>query len=62
MEQFDTTWAVLCTGHCLRVCPASHSPDQRAIRRAHVALLAGLPCGSVAADLSEIAEEVSAKS
>ncbi|EXX65426.1 hypothetical protein RirG_133410 [Rhizophagus irregularis DAOM 197198w] len=30
--------------------------------RAHVALLAGLPRGSVAADLSEIAEEVSAKS
>ncbi|PKY36306.1 hypothetical protein RhiirB3_458604, partial [Rhizophagus irregularis] len=22
MEQFETTWAVLCTGHCLRVCPA----------------------------------------
>ncbi|GBC18613.2 hypothetical protein GLOIN_2v1785090 [Rhizophagus irregularis DAOM 181602=DAOM 197198] len=62
MDQFENTWAVLCTGHCLRVCPASHSPDQRAVRRAHVALLAGLPRGSVAADLSEIAEEVSAKS
>ncbi|PKY28981.1 hypothetical protein RhiirB3_391469 [Rhizophagus irregularis] len=62
LDQFDTTWAVLCTGHCLRVCPASHSPDQHAIRRAHVALLAGLLRGSVAADLSEIAEEVSAKS
>ncbi|GET58915.1 hypothetical protein GLOIN_2v1785090 [Rhizophagus irregularis DAOM 181602=DAOM 197198] len=32
------------------------------LQRAHVALLAGLPRGSVAADLSEIAEEVSAKS
>ncbi|PKB97196.1 hypothetical protein RhiirA5_433564, partial [Rhizophagus irregularis] len=62
MDQFENTWAVLCTGHCLRVCPASHSPDQRAVRRAHVALLAGLPRGSVTADLSEIAEEVSAKS
>ncbi|PKC64254.1 hypothetical protein RhiirA1_462645, partial [Rhizophagus irregularis] len=31
-------------------------------RRAHVALLAGLLRGSVAADLSEIAEEVFAKS
>ncbi|PKC17136.1 hypothetical protein RhiirA5_369242 [Rhizophagus irregularis] len=62
MEQFETTWAVLCTGHCLCVCPASYSPNQRAVRRAHVALLAGLPRGSVAADLSEIAEEVSAKS
>ncbi|PKB96854.1 hypothetical protein RhiirA5_434120 [Rhizophagus irregularis] len=30
--------------------------------RAHVALLAGLPCGSVTTDLSEIAEEISAKS
>ncbi|GBC48270.2 hypothetical protein GLOIN_2v1766278 [Rhizophagus irregularis DAOM 181602=DAOM 197198] len=62
MDQFENTWAVLCTGYCLRVCPASHSPDQRAVKRAHVALLAGLPRGSVAADLSEIAEEVSAKS
>ncbi|PKY54386.1 hypothetical protein RhiirA4_426740 [Rhizophagus irregularis] len=65
MDQFETTWAVLsllCTGHCLRVCPASHSTDQRVIRHAHVALLAGLPRGSVAADLSEIAEEISAKS
>ncbi|PKY54387.1 hypothetical protein RhiirA4_473186, partial [Rhizophagus irregularis] len=42
--------------------PASHSPDQRALQRAHVALLAGLPRGSVAADLNEIAEEISAKS
>ncbi|PKC52739.1 hypothetical protein RhiirA1_480799, partial [Rhizophagus irregularis] len=62
MEQFENTWAVLCTGHYLRVCLAFHSSDQRAIRRAHVALLAGLPQGSVAADLSEIAKEVSAKS
>ncbi|EXX63300.1 hypothetical protein RirG_153510 [Rhizophagus irregularis DAOM 197198w] len=62
MDQFDNTWAVLCTGHCLRVCPASYSSDQRAIRRAHVALLANLPRGLVAADLSEIADEVSAKS
>ncbi|CAB4406018.1 unnamed protein product [Rhizophagus irregularis] len=62
MTQFETTWAVLCTSHCLRVCPASHSPEQRALRRAHVALLAGLPRGSVAADLNEIAEVISAKS
>ncbi|CAB4420331.1 unnamed protein product [Rhizophagus irregularis] len=62
LAQFKNTWAVLCTGHCLCVCPASHSSDQRAIRRAHVALLAGLLRGSVAADLNEIAEEISAKS
>ncbi|PKY54738.1 hypothetical protein RhiirA4_473714 [Rhizophagus irregularis] len=62
MDQFENTWAVLCTGHCLRVCSASHSPDQRAIRRAHVALLARLPRGSVTTDLSEIAKEIFAKS
>ncbi|CAB4407434.1 unnamed protein product [Rhizophagus irregularis] len=62
LEQFEHTWAVLCTSHCLRVCPASHSSEQRAFRRAHVALLAGLPRGSIAADLNEIAEEISAKS
>ncbi|PKC54210.1 hypothetical protein RhiirA1_477755 [Rhizophagus irregularis] len=27
MDQFDNTWAVLCTGHCLRVCPASYFSD-----------------------------------
>ncbi|PKY54466.1 hypothetical protein RhiirA4_473294 [Rhizophagus irregularis] len=42
--------------------PASHSANQRAIRYAHVALLAGLSRDSVAADLTEIAEEISAKS
>ncbi|PKY50883.1 hypothetical protein RhiirA4_424095 [Rhizophagus irregularis] len=62
MEQFETTWAVLCTGHYLRVCPASHSPDQCAIRRAHVAFLAELPRGSVVANFAEIAKEISAKS
>ncbi|PKY60624.1 hypothetical protein RhiirA4_484530, partial [Rhizophagus irregularis] len=62
LEQFENTWAVLCTGHCLRVCPASHSSDQRALRRAHVALLAGLLRGSIAIDLNEIAEEISTKS
>ncbi|PKK55651.1 hypothetical protein RhiirC2_801854, partial [Rhizophagus irregularis] len=38
------------------------SMDQFENIRAHVALLAGLPRSSVTADLSEIAEEVSAKS
>ncbi|PKY38856.1 hypothetical protein RhiirA4_414538 [Rhizophagus irregularis] len=31
LDQFKNTWTILCTGYCLRVCPASHSPDQRAI-------------------------------
>ncbi|RGB28607.1 hypothetical protein C1646_767619 [Rhizophagus diaphanus] len=58
----DDTWAVLCKGHCLRICPASFSPDQRKERRTYVALLAGLPRGTIAADLAEIAHEVSTKS
>ncbi|CAB4408361.1 unnamed protein product [Rhizophagus irregularis] len=58
----DSTWSVLCGGHCLRICPASFSPDQHAERRAYVALLAGLPRGTIAVDLAEIAEEISAKS
>ncbi|PKY60471.1 hypothetical protein RhiirA4_484207 [Rhizophagus irregularis] len=62
LQNFDSTWGVLCGGHCLRICPASFSPDQRAERRTHVALLAGLPHGTIAVDLAEIANEVSAKS
>ncbi|GET61475.1 hypothetical protein GLOIN_2v1811259 [Rhizophagus irregularis DAOM 181602=DAOM 197198] len=58
----DSTWGVLCGGHCLRICPATFSPDQRAERRAYVALLAGLPRGTIAVDLAEIADEISAKS
>ncbi|GET65096.1 hypothetical protein GLOIN_2v1785090 [Rhizophagus irregularis DAOM 181602=DAOM 197198] len=42
--------------------PATFSPEQRAERRAYVALLAGLPRGTIAVDLAEIAEEISAKS
>ncbi|GET57947.1 hypothetical protein GLOIN_2v1785090 [Rhizophagus irregularis DAOM 181602=DAOM 197198] len=61
-RNLDSTWGVLCGGHCLRVCPATFSPDQRAERRAFVALLAGLPRGTIAVDLAEIADEISAKS
>ncbi|RGB30432.1 hypothetical protein C1646_671698 [Rhizophagus diaphanus] len=42
ISKFDDTWAVLCKGHCLRVCPASFSPDQCKERRTYVALLASL--------------------
>ncbi|GBC44592.2 hypothetical protein GLOIN_2v1785090 [Rhizophagus irregularis DAOM 181602=DAOM 197198] len=58
----DSTWSVLCGGHCLRICPATFSPEQRAERCAYVALLAGLPRGTIAVDLAEIADEISAKS
>ncbi|RGB23460.1 hypothetical protein C1646_774473, partial [Rhizophagus diaphanus] len=60
--RLDDTWAVLCGSHCLRICPASFSPDQRKKRCTYVALLASLPRGTIATDLAEIAYEVSAKS
>ncbi|EXX70882.1 hypothetical protein RirG_083500 [Rhizophagus irregularis DAOM 197198w] len=62
LQNLDSTWGVLCGEHCLSICPATFSPEQRAERRAHVALLAGLPRGTIAVDLAEIADEVSAKS
>ncbi|PKY58538.1 hypothetical protein RhiirA4_480521 [Rhizophagus irregularis] len=62
LQNLDSTWGVLCGGHCLRVFPASFSSDQRAERRTHVALLASLLRGTIAVDFAEIADEVSAKS
>ncbi|GBC34816.1 hypothetical protein GLOIN_2v1762049 [Rhizophagus irregularis DAOM 181602=DAOM 197198] len=62
LQNLGSTWGVLCGGHCLRVCSATFSPDQRAERRAYVALLAGLPRGTIAVDLAKIADEISAKS
>ncbi|RGB23378.1 hypothetical protein C1646_822147 [Rhizophagus diaphanus] len=62
ISKFDDTWAILFGGHCLCVCPASFSLDQRKERRTYVALLAGLSRGTVAADLAEIAHEVFATS
>ncbi|PKK65462.1 hypothetical protein RhiirC2_786134 [Rhizophagus irregularis] len=62
LHNLDSTWGVLCGGHCLRICPATFSPDQRAERRAYIALLAGLLRGTIAIDLAEIADEISAKS
>ncbi|RGB25534.1 hypothetical protein C1646_801965 [Rhizophagus diaphanus] len=62
ISKLGDTWGVLCGGHCLRVCPASFSPDQRKERRVYITLLASLPRGTIAADLAEIAHEVSAKS
>ncbi|RGB22854.1 hypothetical protein C1646_775427, partial [Rhizophagus diaphanus] len=62
ISRLDDTWAVLCGGHCLRICLASFSPSQRKERRTYVTLLAGLPRGTIVADLAEIAYEVSVKS
>ncbi|CAB4417827.1 unnamed protein product [Rhizophagus irregularis] len=62
IQNFDSTWGILCGKHCLHICLTTFSPDQCAERRAHVALLASLPRSTIAMDLAEIAEEVSAKS
>ncbi|EXX70837.1 hypothetical protein GLOIN_2v1811259 [Rhizophagus irregularis DAOM 181602=DAOM 197198] len=62
LHNLDSTWDVLCGEHCLRICSATFSPDQCAERRAYIALLAGLPHGTIAVDLAEIADEISAKS
>lgn len=61
LQNLESTWGVLCERHCLHVCPASFSPDQYTERRVHIALLARLPCGTIAVKLAEIAKEVSAK-
>ncbi|PKB95833.1 hypothetical protein RhiirA5_435943 [Rhizophagus irregularis] len=62
LQNLDSTWSILCGGHCLRICPATFLPDQRAERRAYITLLASLSCSTIAVDLAEIADEVSAKS
>ena len=61
ITQFDDTWAILCLGNSLRVCPASYSKSQRDARRQYVAVLAGIPKNIKEADLADIASQVSAK-
>ncbi|PKY45570.1 hypothetical protein RhiirA4_460190, partial [Rhizophagus irregularis] len=59
--QFDDTWAILCLGNSLRVCPARYSKTQRDARRQYVAVLAGIPKNIKEPDLTDIANQVSAK-
>ncbi|PKY58875.1 hypothetical protein RhiirA4_481156 [Rhizophagus irregularis] len=61
IAQFDDTWAILCLGNSLRVCPARYSKTQRDARRQYVAVLAGIPKNIKEADLTDIANQVSAK-
>ncbi|PKY62688.1 hypothetical protein RhiirA4_489635, partial [Rhizophagus irregularis] len=61
IAQFDDTWAILCLGNSLRVCPAHYSKAQRDARRQYVAVLAGIPKNIKEADLTDIANQVSAK-
>ncbi|PKY56868.1 hypothetical protein RhiirA4_477470 [Rhizophagus irregularis] len=59
--QFDDTWAILCLSNSLRVCPTHYSKTQRDARRQYVAVLAGIPKNIKEADLTDIANQVSAK-
>ncbi|CAB4435484.1 unnamed protein product [Rhizophagus irregularis] len=61
IAQFDDTWAILCLGNFLCVCPAHYSKTQRDARRQYVAVLAGIPKNIKEADLTDIANQVSAK-
>ncbi|CAB4431603.1 unnamed protein product [Rhizophagus irregularis] len=61
IAQFNDTWAILCLGNSLRVCPALYSKTQRDARRQYVAVLAGIPKNIKEADLTDIANQVSAK-
>ncbi|PKY61648.1 hypothetical protein RhiirA4_486918 [Rhizophagus irregularis] len=61
ITQFEDTWAIICLGNSLRVCPASYPKSQRDSRREHVAILAGIPKNIKEADLLEIASQVNAK-
>ncbi|CAB4423684.1 unnamed protein product [Rhizophagus irregularis] len=61
VAQFEDTWAIICLGNSLRVCPASYPKSQRDSRREHVAILAGIPKNIKEADLLEIASQVNAK-
>ncbi|CAB4440207.1 unnamed protein product [Rhizophagus irregularis] len=61
VTQFEDTWAIICLGNSLRVCPASFPKSQRDSRREHVAILAGIPKNIKEADLLEIASQVNAK-
>ncbi|GET01232.1 hypothetical protein GLOIN_2v1811259 [Rhizophagus clarus] len=59
---FDDTWCAWYCGHCLRVVPCSYNADQRDLHHRHVTLLAGLPKGTVAADLAPLINELKGKS
>ncbi|CAB4413924.1 unnamed protein product [Rhizophagus irregularis] len=61
VAQFEDTWAIICLGNSLRVCPASYPKSQRDSHREHVAILAGIPKNIKEADLLEIASQVNAK-
>ncbi|CAB5387589.1 unnamed protein product [Rhizophagus irregularis] len=60
-DQFIASWVAPCCGSFLRVVPCKFDKSQRDARRAHVAILAGIPKNIAAADLHDIGQEVTAK-
>ncbi|GET62414.1 hypothetical protein GLOIN_2v1766278 [Rhizophagus irregularis DAOM 181602=DAOM 197198] len=61
ISRFTTQWAVYCFSTCLRVTPCHYSLDQKAARRAFVAVLSGLPANTKDIHLAPLVKEHGAK-
>ncbi|EXX74052.1 hypothetical protein RirG_054660 [Rhizophagus irregularis DAOM 197198w] len=61
ISRFTTQWAVYCFSTCLRVTPYHYSLDQKAARRAFVAVLSGLPANTKDIHLAPLVKEHGAK-
>ncbi|GBC46912.2 hypothetical protein GLOIN_2v1766278 [Rhizophagus irregularis DAOM 181602=DAOM 197198] len=61
ISRFTTQWAVYCFSTCLRVTPCHYSLEQKAARRAFVAVLSGLPANTKNIHLAPLVKEHGAK-
>ncbi|GET63434.1 hypothetical protein GLOIN_2v1766278 [Rhizophagus irregularis DAOM 181602=DAOM 197198] len=61
ISRFTTQWAVYCFSTCLRVTPCHYSLEQKAARRAFVAVLSGLPANTKDIHLTPLVKEHGAK-
>ncbi|GBC36404.1 hypothetical protein GLOIN_2v1766278 [Rhizophagus irregularis DAOM 181602=DAOM 197198] len=61
ISRFTTQWAVYCFSTCLRVTPCHYSLDQKAARRAFVAVLSELPANTKDIHLAPLVKEHGAK-
>ncbi|GBC49965.1 hypothetical protein GLOIN_2v1766278 [Rhizophagus irregularis DAOM 181602=DAOM 197198] len=61
ISRFTNQWAVYCFSTCLRVTPCHYSLDQKAARRAFVAVLSGLPANTKDIHLAPLVKEHEAK-
>ncbi|HVH95688.1 MAG TPA: hypothetical protein VM682_01930, partial [Bacillus sp. (in: firmicutes)] len=62
IAKFDKVWCVWSQGHCLRVYPATLTPEEKKERMLHVAVLKNLPPDIKAIDLGRIYSEINAAS